>query len=481
MIARQGDDRPTASADVESLEALLDATGADTETVVDRLRESGPRRHVSDASVDDVLESISTPQEPETTGGFGLAGGPTRTVSTAGIDEVFEQLEASVGAPDGTESDEHDATQPGESAGPGASSVTDGTDGPSVDRRSNRLDRPSADFERVERDVETEFGSLAGGGPTTTVSDEGVDEILAHLEDESPSVDESTTDRAPSGDYDRHDRVGGSDDRTDEFEAVDPTELAVEPAESETPEAASDSASWLVPGEEDSVDLRNALSPPPSDARWPDEPDAAGSTADEASPIEASERTTDDPIAGSDEAAADEAVASPQPRDGGAPDADSTTADDEREGPADAPAASSHRDRTTRCTRPLVTRDELESIAAQAPGGLNADEPKGRPVRTDGAESMAGTVRPVPETGPASSVDCVLSPTDVGDSTAPGVDASGTGANPATQRGADSRGTDSDGSDPRPDDPAETTTDETSVWARLRGRTSALLERLGFR
>ena len=199
-------DRATPSSDAESLESLLNSTAVDTETVVERLRESGPRQHVSDASVDEILETIATPQEDDETDDFALSGGPKRTVSTKGIDEVFEQLEASAGADhagtggtatstddsDPPASDAETATDPAESAERTATtepaiSSDEATASPFGPNRSH-------DFERIEDEVESDHGSLAGAGPTRTVSDRSVDEIL-DLVDDDPDDDREPDDK----------------------------------------------------------------------------------------------------------------------------------------------------------------------------------------------------------------------------------------------------------------------------------------------
>lgn len=485
MISRRGDDRSTAPADVESLETLLDVAETDADTVVDRLRESGPRRHVSEASADDILESISTPQEPGTTGGFGLAGGPRRTVSTVGIDEVFEQLEASV--------EEADASADPTSAdgtGAGPASTADDAEA-AADRSSSQLDRSAADFETVEREVESSFGSLAGGGPTRTVADAGVDEILAQVEDESEPVDEPSAERVePDGQRstadEREDEAFDwiADEQLDESDGVDPTELAVEPSQADASDGTVRADSWLVPGEDDSVDLRNALSPPPAAARRPDEETASDDSV--ATAIAESERSTDEERDGTaepvDPIGDGEATETSLP----ATDADCVvtevaTASEENEESMTESTTTTYRERTTQAARPLVTREELEAIAAQAPCEWTGEGYHPPPVRASRDDSTTRSSGPVPEIRPAISVDCVRPPTDVADGSTSIDDRAETVPDTATPVNSDAdtdssqrADADTEGSQSADAD----TTDDQSIWGRARARTSALLDRL---
>ncbi|MFC6729936.1 hypothetical protein ACFQDG_14890, partial [Natronoarchaeum mannanilyticum] len=101
--------------------------------------------------------------DSEASGGL-VGGGPTTTVSQEGIDEVFEKLEAETPdrgddaddvAGDAARADDETITGDDQTdAPPGSSSSDDG------------------------------FGTLSGGGPATTVSDEGVDEIVSQVSDD---------------------------------------------------------------------------------------------------------------------------------------------------------------------------------------------------------------------------------------------------------------------------------------------------------
>lgn len=179
----EGDDGdPPPEEDETSVEWLLGSMEEDTETVIERLRESGTRQYVSDTNVDDVLAELG-PDRVRDSGedgdansdGFGLRGGPKTTVSRKGIDEVFEKLEAAAAA--------------------------DRTDG---DDRAGRSDRSStdladaaedADFEEIKR----EFGSLSGRGPTRTTSDRSVDEVLDVVSDDAGESD-GADEPVPEGD-----------------------------------------------------------------------------------------------------------------------------------------------------------------------------------------------------------------------------------------------------------------------------------------
>ncbi|WP_049928957.1 hypothetical protein [Halopiger goleimassiliensis] len=168
------------SDDAESVEELLGEMEQDTRTVVEQLRESGPRRHVSDSSVDDVFESLEMDEEGSDDDDSELSGEPTRRVSTTGIDEVFEQLEAEVN----DETSEHGARDAGDEG--------DRSDA-AVSRSSTPLPEVNSDrasFDEVESSVDDEFGSLAGDGPTRTVSDENVDDVLESLDEPTDGADE---------------------------------------------------------------------------------------------------------------------------------------------------------------------------------------------------------------------------------------------------------------------------------------------------
>src|SRR6056297_166665 len=160
------------TANDDPADLLADADAEDADAVVERLRESGPRQHVSDESVDDVLSDLDGGEnadeqdadardaDSETSEGL-VGGGPTTTVSQDGIDEVFERLEAETpNHDDRVEASEDDA------------SAVNGTDDDAV-----TADDP-IDVQSGDSTTDDEFGTLSGGGPTTTVSDEGVDEVL---------------------------------------------------------------------------------------------------------------------------------------------------------------------------------------------------------------------------------------------------------------------------------------------------------------
>jgi len=171
----------------DPVDLLADAEEEDTAAVVERLRESGPCQHVSAESVDEVLSELDGDGSATDDGGAGesdagveqdaedrdgdadgeasgglVGGGPTTTVSQEGIDEVFEKLEAETPdrgddvAPSGEdETLEETVSDPDPTdAASGTSSSGDG------------------------------FGTLAGGGPTTTVSDESVDDVLSQVGDD---------------------------------------------------------------------------------------------------------------------------------------------------------------------------------------------------------------------------------------------------------------------------------------------------------
>jgi|GEM_PF-4828866 len=184
-------------ADDDPVDLLADAEVEDTAAVVERLRESGPRQHVSAESVDDVLSELdgngsatddgdvgegdaggerdaedgdadwreshgsSDDADSEASGGL-VGGGPTTTVSQEGIDEVFEKLEAET-------PDRGDDAAPRGEGGALEETVSD------ADTANVQLEASSSD---------DEFGTLAGGGPTTTVSEEGVDDILSQVSDD---------------------------------------------------------------------------------------------------------------------------------------------------------------------------------------------------------------------------------------------------------------------------------------------------------
>lgn len=194
--SEDGEEGNEPSSGGDSVEELLRSTDKGTEAVVEQLRESGTRRHVSGSSVDDVLAEIATPQdEASERDGFALSGEPTRHISTAGIDEVFEQLEAEAGPP-ADEGDERTTLDPAGGEG-------DRSD-PRVRRSPTRLvdeggEKPT--FDDVESDAEDAFGSLAGGGPTRTVSDRSVDEILELVDEPDDGDDEpDDEDDEPHGD-----------------------------------------------------------------------------------------------------------------------------------------------------------------------------------------------------------------------------------------------------------------------------------------
>jgi len=164
------------TAEEESIESLLNETNRPTEEVVDALRKSGPRRHVSDRSVDEILADVSHSRSAESSDGLALSGEPRRTVSTTGIDEIFETLEAE--APPLPPEPEFDDS-------PDLRSVRDAS---TQDTRDGATDSSAGD----RSDDDDSFGTLAGGDPTRTVSDQSVDDILELVED-GPDADDSET------------------------------------------------------------------------------------------------------------------------------------------------------------------------------------------------------------------------------------------------------------------------------------------------
>ncbi|WP_290810794.1 hypothetical protein [Halovivax sp.] len=350
-----GDEVSDPSSDADSLEALLRSTGQDTETVVERLRESGPRRHVSDSSVDDVLEEIATPQK--STGereGFALSGGPTRRVSTAGVDEVFEQLEAEAMA-------ESPAVTEREPTG------SSGGDGNRSGPRVHRSTAPLADeagetatFGDLDAD-DGGFGTLAGGGPTRTVSDRSVDEILE-------LADEPDADDAPDG-------------RAGDIETLRPAD----------PEAAmADLVSEGAAALPDAVDAPTAESEP--------------SASDEDSPAETAE-SGDSPAVpadseGSDDRGSDSAATEPASdgEDGGSPDSKPTT--DPLEAAAE---ACKNVDSILSGDLDVPADERGVTDGAEPSGAAGTTDPGARPT-ADGSGTDAGS-SPVDDAAPSAESD----------------------------------------------------------------------------
>ncbi|WP_254864617.1 hypothetical protein [Halovivax gelatinilyticus] len=415
-----GDRSNMSSSDATTLEALLESADVDTETVVDRLRESGPRRHVSEENVDDVLAEISTPADDETAGGFGLSGGPTTTVSTTGIDEVFDQLERDARA---------------EKSGSAHETVE--STSASDDRYVGTLDSDrDHDFERVEREVESEFGSLAGGGPTRTVSERGVDEILA-LVDEEPGETlepehESPTDALLPDDPDEAMATLVSD------ASVPAAGETSEPEDTPTDDEGDDdnrsepTASTFF-GSDGTVDLTDAFE---SHRSGRDDPEST--TVEPARPPEPVREPVVEPTDTSD------------PTD--IPASTDTAESTDRREPMPAP-------RTTRSSRPLVTREELEAIAALAPPHRH-DDSVGDDELAESAETPSAS-----ETGPSVTVDDVLSPTDVATRFGP-VDT------PRAESDSDPLASDESAQSPAENDQRDG--ESVSVLGRLRERLTAI-------
>jgi hypothetical protein len=186
---------------------LAGAREDSTEVVVEQVREHGPNRTVSEESVDDVLDELdgeSNERSEENDGEQELVGGgPTTTVADDGIDEVFEKLaskaadapaaerssegEDDVGAPSGSEEVNHET----------------GSD--------------DAKTAAENEDYDGTDGGLAGGGPTRTVSEESVDDVLATV---SGDADYATFDEVSDVDVDPDavlpDSGSESDSRTDQ-------------------------------------------------------------------------------------------------------------------------------------------------------------------------------------------------------------------------------------------------------------------------
>ncbi|WP_265109458.1 hypothetical protein [Halosolutus halophilus] len=213
--------------EADSIESVLESA-EDTETVVEKLRESGTRYHVSESNVDDVIDSIGSTEDGDTDPDpFTLDGGPTRTVSSEGIDEVFEKLEAEV--------DDRDEEPIGTSATT-ERRPEDGEPSPFA----AAAEEP--DFEELKR----EYGSLSGRPPAKTVSDESVDDILAlasgddgraTADGDGETADSATARRSPS----RRSPAGGSSGQDDVANGAgdrSPSGTAVEAIRPDDPEAA---------------------------------------------------------------------------------------------------------------------------------------------------------------------------------------------------------------------------------------------------
>lgn len=223
----EGDDGPIRRTD--SLEALLQATDRDTEEIVEALRESGPRRHVSESSVDEVLETASRPQAADDDA-FALSGGPTRTISTTGIDEVFETLEAEappLSTAPRSEAASQSAAEPDASTSASAARSTSEPTGETGESAT----RPLAEMDGTQHAEATTVPSLSGGGPQRTVSDQSVDDILSLLDDEEPDATESDATAADLRPDDAGDALASL-----LADAEPPAESAESPSEPEEPD-----------------------------------------------------------------------------------------------------------------------------------------------------------------------------------------------------------------------------------------------------
>ncbi len=238
-------------ADDDLVDLLADAEEADTAAVVERLHESGPRRHVSAESVDDVLSELhgdggatgggggesdaggergadereshgeSDDADSKASGGL-VGGGPTTTVSQEGIDEVFEKLEAET--PDRSD----DAGGFPDDATVDAARTDDGTTADDADR-SDAASEPSSGDDG--------FGTLAGGGPAMTVSEEGVDEIISQVSDD---VDYATFDGDDAPDLAAETEVDPDAVFPEDWESADAGEDAVPEPDDHSPDEAAD-------------------------------------------------------------------------------------------------------------------------------------------------------------------------------------------------------------------------------------------------
>ncbi|AGB14680.1 hypothetical protein Halru_0026 [Halovivax ruber XH-70] len=394
----EGDDGPIRRTD--SLEALLQATDRNTEEIVEALRESGPRRHVSESSVDEVLETASRPQAADDDA-FALSGGPTRTISTTGIDEVFETLEAEA-PPLSTASRAEAASQPAAEPDTSTSTSESGSTSESTDATDDLTARPLAEVDETQR-AEATVASLSGGGPRRTVSEQSVDDILSLLDDEEPDTTDSDAAAADLRPDDAGDALASLlADAEPPAESIEPSSESEEPERSQARNEASVSV-------ESSNTVDAAVSA--LETHGPDDSDSAEAA-----------RGADDSRAEATDSAFEWG-----PHDTG----DEADVSDRKTGPA-----ITEQPPTPDDAGALVTRAELEEIAALV------SEPESTPTRPASAESATGhstsveprTVGPTPSgttdgvtdeaTGAPSSpstvvvsVDTVLAPTaeQVGD------------------------------------------------------------------
>ncbi|MFC3959697.1 hypothetical protein [Halovivax cerinus] len=339
----------------ESLETLMESTDRTTEEIVEALRESGPRRHVSETNVDDVLDDLSRSLETDADGAFSLSGGPTRTISTTGIDEVFETLEAE------------------------APPLSPDTSQPEVDPSEQRASvthrRVDAARERSLDDEPTEsFGSLSGGDPTRTVSDQSVDDILSLIEEgeasdvdaDDPGDDTAAALRPPDAGEQLASLLSDVDEPLGDPD-VPPTAGSDDPrADSAGREPEDDRATGATVDRSSAIDIETAaaemdsLRSPGVD---PDDERTAGSDPGEP----AAERDSCDGSVETEPVDLPAQPSSKPPSDGGSGTATEATP------PSIDPAAPTCESNVADGPRPLVTRAELEEIASLV-SDANPDE-----------------------------------------------------------------------------------------------------------
>lgn len=415
---RDASDDPPESED--SIEALLRATDRDTAEVVDALQDGGQRRHVSETSVDDVLTELPGPEAETSDDPFALSGGPKRTVSTSGIDEVFETLEDEAPAlPAESQVDASSGSAGDESAANGSGSVSASTAADAASggaaASSDRADAAPITFDRAGEEPpetagdEEPFGALVGGEPTRTVSDASVDDIL-------DSLDEDQAESAPgTPSQEAGDAADALRPADPEGELVDLLTAAEAPSPSEE-DAADDAAG--TDDVEDSAD----------DAPESTDPEDRADEAAEADDDDRTDRLGEVDGAEGQTRVADAAAALSEHRSGGNAGAESepsASGDDEAfewtdpaaDGPgsestaaADEPVATEADTAATGDSRPLVSRSELEEIAANV---TNPESPSTEEPASGSAAGPGSTIAPdAASSREAVSVDAVNAETD---------------------------------------------------------------------
>ncbi|MFC4405834.1 hypothetical protein [Haloarchaeobius iranensis] len=323
---------------------------------------TGPRVHRSSRPLDTEMDVDAGPE----------------TVVGEGIDEVFETIDADAGA------DQSDGSSANERVDDDVETLLSDLDEPTRSAAEDGGEQTVARSNAAEPEDDRESGAdgsagLVGGGPKTTVVEDGLDEVFAGLEEANPPVRETAPERMATDDVlDSVEAEPGEAESTDQ-ESGDAAPVEDGPAEQDTADAAEDET------DEEVVDAPSE----PADGQTPvlDPDELTTPEQDAVAPVGSpgsTEAGDEEPEAG-DEPVPDEPATRSADVDTVDPaaEAPATIADDDDDTGADAEAladlASGSATETPTTEAETPTTEEPTPPATEAPGEMDDSFDDGEP------------------------------------------------------------------------------------------------------